>query len=70
MSRYIIGKLLMAVVGIISLWQLFNARRTMTIRSHGRIIDRYKSPTLFWSWVYFHCFSVLCSLGAILFFPN
>jgi hypothetical protein len=70
MSRYVIGKLIVAVVGIISLRQLFNARRTMKIRSHGLIVDRYKYPKLFWSLISFHCFSVFLCLGVILFFPN
>jgi hypothetical protein len=70
MSRYVIGKLIIAVIGTISLWQLFNARRTMKIRSRGLMVDRYKYPKLFWSWVVFHCFAVVLFLAGILFLPN
>jgi hypothetical protein len=67
MSRYVIGKPIIAVVGIIGLWQLFNARRTMKIRWHGLMVDRYKDPKLFWSLVFFYCFSIFLFLGGILF---
>jgi hypothetical protein len=71
MSRYVIGKLILAVIGIGSVWQVFNALRTMKVRgAYGIIIDRHQRPKSFWTMVAFHGLSALAFLGVILFFPN
>jgi hypothetical protein len=71
MSHYVIGKLILAVVGIGAAWQLFNASRTMKVRGmYGVIIDRYQRPKSFWSMVVFHGLSICLFLGVIVFFPN
>jgi hypothetical protein len=71
MSHLIIVKLILAVVGTASAWQVFNALRTMKTRGrYGGIIDRYQRPWSFWTMVVVHCLSISVFLGIILLFSE